>query len=271
MKPSVVLCVVVVAFFLASSAHSARQCGKQPQDQRIVGGEPAPEGDWPWQALLAINFGPGQTGLCGGTLVDQHWVVTAAHCTYGRQASDVTVRLGVHDVDGNVGTEQNRTVEEIFNHPSYSSNSLSSDISMLKLSEPADINRAVNLACLPESKGRVRSGKKCWVTGYGTLKYGGKTADVLMQVKVPVVSGKRCKKAFPGNIDQTMICAGLKRGGKDACQGDSGGPLMCKKKGRYFLEGVVSWGEGCAKKNKYGVYAKVRFFKKWIKVTMSAN
>ena len=87
-----------------------------------------------------------------------------------------------------------------------------------------------------------------------------------MQVSVPVVSQGSCKRAYGNLIHPSMICAGLKEGGKDACQGDSGGPMVCEDKGKYFLEGVVSWGHGCAAPGKYGVYARVRYpnIRKWL-------
>ena len=104
-------------------------------------------------------------------------------------------------------------------------------------------------------------------SGFGTLEYGGDLADVLMQVQVPIVSNRLCNKNYQKynlKIDQSMICAGKRQGGKDACQGDSGGPMVCKHRGKYYLEGAVSWGVGCAEKGNYGVYADIPYFKKWI-------
>ena len=89
-------------------------------------------------------------------------------------------------------------------------------------------------------------------------------SKVLMQVSVPIVSEAKCKKAYGSSIHTSMVCAGLDRGGKDSCQGDSGGPMVCEHNGKFFLEGVVSWGSGCASPGKYGVYARVRYLKNWI-------
>lgn len=88
----------------------------------------------------------------------------------------------------------------------------------------------VNLVCLPESKSRPADGQMCWTTGWGTTSSGGSSPDELHEVQVPVVSHKVCNAAYDGDIDGSMICAGLKKGGKDACQGDSGGPFVCGKK-----------------------------------------
>ena len=92
---------------------------------------------------------------------------------------------------------------------------------------------------------------------------------MLMQVSVPIVSEAKCKKAYGSSIHTSMVCAGLDRGGKDSCQGDSGGPMVCEHNGKFFLEGVVSWGSGCASPGKYGVYARVRYLKNWIDAKIS--
>ena len=104
--------------------------------------------------------------------------------------------------------------------------------------------------------------------GFGTLPSGGSLASKLMQVDVPVVSQSTCKQSY-SSIHDSMICAGLRRGGKDSCQGDSGCPLVCESNGKFFLEGVVSWGHGCAAPGKYDVYARVRYLRQWIDSTMS--
>lgn len=107
--------------------------------------------------------------------------------------------------------------------------------------------------------------------GFGRLSAGGDTPNVLMQVEVPVVSQTTCKRAYPSRVHDSMICAGLSEGGKDACQGDSGGPMVCQFQGRFYLEGVVSWGHGCAAPGKYGVYSRVRYLRKWIDSTIRKN
>ena len=112
----------------------------------------------------------------------------------------------------------------------------------------------------------------CFVSGFGTLASGVDLPTVLMQVSVPVVSQDSCKNAYGSRrIHDSMICTGLEEGGKDSCQGDSGGPMVCENDGKYFLEGVVSWGFGCASPGFYGVYSRVRFLKEWIDDTMNQN
>jgi len=180
--------------------------------------------------------------------------------------------MGAHYRSSNVGTEQDFEVERIINHHSYKRPyGMAHDISLLKLRAPAKLNQAVNLACLPSQSSDLTSidNKRCWVTGFGTLSSGGSLAKVLMQVDVPIVSQPTCKQAYGSSIHDSMVCAGLARGGKDSCQGDSGGPLVCEQGGKFFLEGVVSWGSGCASAGKYGVYARVRYLRNWVDSNMS--
>ena len=108
-----------------------------------------------------------------------------------------------------------------------------------------------------------------FLSGFGRLSSGGSSPSVLMQVSVPIVSESKCKRAYGSSIHASMVCAGLDEGGKDSCQGDSGGPMVCEFNGKFFLEGVVSWGSGCADRGYYGVYARVRYLRQWIDNTMS--
>ena len=185
-------------------------------------------------------------------------------------------RLGAHyrtDSYGHVGTEQDIDVAEIFTHENYHSPMrYGHDIALLRLSKPAKLGKGVGLVCMPDSNLPLPLddlNKKCWITGFGRLASGGASPTKLMQVDVPLVSKARCLKGYPGAIHDSMLCAGLDQGGVDACQGDSGGPLVCEYNGKWYLEGATSWGHGCARPNKYGVYAKVRYLSSWIKSKMS--
>ena len=134
-----------------------------------------------------------------------------------------------------------------------------------------DFTRNVALACLPQNVAAPGDNTKCWITGWGRLSSGGGTPDKLQQASVPIAGRDRCDKAYPGRIHDSMICAGLDQGGIDSCQGDSGGPMVCKNGGRYYLQGVTSWGYGCASPGKFGVYAKVKFLLSWINDEMRNN
>ena len=185
-------------------------------------------------------------------------------------------RLGAHSRLKNVGDEQDIQVEKIICHKSYHSPfRFSYDIALIKLKNPATLNKGVGLVCLADDSNQLpidNASKKCWITGWGKLSSGGSYPDYLMQASVPLVSKSRCDRAYgPGRVDDSMLCAGLVQGGVDTCQGDSGGPLVCEYNGRWFLEGVTSWGHGCAAPNKFGVYARVRYLKSWVQQKMKEN
>ena len=97
------------------------------------------------------------------------------------------------------------------------------------------------------------------------------TPNILQQAQVPIVNRTRCDKTYPGKIHDSMICAGLKQGGIDTCQGDSGGPMVCETGEKFYLHGATSWGYGCARPEKFGVYAKVKYLLLGIYQTLSNN
>lgn len=247
-------------------------CGVRPQtgQTRIVGGNQAQPGGWPWQAMLRTLSG---FPFCGGSLLTNRWVVTAAHCVTGETPSSIFVRLGAHSrTSASTGFEQDFAVSKIITHPSYFCPlNRSYDIALLKLSTPATLNRRVNLVCLPSGVPAPTDGTRCWITGWGRLASGGASPANLMQATVPIASRARCERAYPGKIHDSMICAGLDQGGVDTCQGDSGGPMVCETGGRYYLQGVTSWGYGCASPGKFGVYAKVTYVLNWLRSEMAKN
>ncbi|XP_078357475.1 transmembrane protease serine 9-like [Oculina patagonica] len=248
-------------------------CGLRNFHGRIVGGTEALKNSWPWQVMLRDSSSGRQ--FCGGSLVHPLWVITAAHCVEEESLSSFSVRLGAHyRTKASIGTEQDVKVAMIVPHPSYHEPiDYSNDIALLKLAEPARLGKGIGLACLANNEYDlpIDGISKCYITGWGTLSSGGSQPDVLMQASVPLVSKERCLEGYPGRIDDSMLCAGLDKGGVDACQGDSGGPLVCKRSHQWYLEGATSWGWGCAQAGKYGVYAKVRHFRSWIMNTMEMS
>lgn len=231
---------------------------------RIVGGVEATPGEYPFMASLQKSG----RHFCGGSLVAKSWILTAAHCVKSASASSLTVKLGLHKTSDTRGVEK-FGVKKIITHPDYSSWSSTHDYALLKLDgesrlEPIQLNeRELDIAA-EESDAQTST-----TAGWGTTSQGGGLATMLRKVDVPLVSKARCDAAYPESIDDTMICAGFEKGGKDSCQGDSGGPLMIHgDTTRPVLIGIVSWGEGCAKPKKYGVYAKVSAGLQWIEDNM---
>ncbi|XP_045102510.1 proclotting enzyme-like isoform X3 [Portunus trituberculatus] len=246
----------------------SRGCGvnsKKSLFNRIVGGKPADPKDWPWMAALLRRDRNIQ--YCGGTLITSQHVLTAAHCLKPFSASEIQVRLGEYTFDNPTdGAHVDFDVVEVRMHESYNSDSQENDISVLKLDRPTTFNDIILPACLPPP-GVFYEGRSGYVTGWGTIHFGGPVSSVLQEVVVPVWSRQDCSNAYPGKVFPGMMCAGLKTGGKDSCQGDSGGPYQIQdtKTRRWYVAGVVSWGIQCAQPENPGVYTEVAQYIDWIK------
>ena len=159
-------------------------------------------------------------------------------------------------------------MHENYQNPLQNSN----DIALLSLASPAELGVGVGLVCLPDTIHQLPFddlNKRCWITGWGHLSNWGFNPNALMQASLPIVSEQQCKNAYPGEIDDSMLCAGLDEGGIGPCNGDVGGPLVCEFNGTWYLEGVSSWGHGCAQPDFYGVYTKVRTLRSWLLTNMN--
>ncbi|KAJ8376976.1 hypothetical protein SKAU_G00075560 [Synaphobranchus kaupii] len=223
-------------------------------DDKIVGGYECERHSQPWQASLNVGY-----HFCGGSLVNENWAVSAAHCYQSR----IEVRLGEHHIRVNEGTEQYISSSKVIRNPNYSSWDLDSDIMLIKLRQPATLNSFVQPVALPSSC--APAGTMCRVSGWGNTMDPAVDGDSLQCLNIPILSDRDCEASYPGMITPTMFCAGYLEGGKDSCQGDSGGPVVCNG----VLQGVVSWGYGCAEKNHPGVYTKVCLFNDWLTTTMA--
>jgi secreted trypsin-like serine protease len=241
----------------------------------IVGGTVAPAGNWPWQVALLWSGEPRNfyAQFCGGTLVDEYFVVTAAHCVTAGNGSvyrnrSIQILTGTQSLNSG-GTR--RTIDQIVRHPRYNDNNANFDIAVIKLKTPATGIRTARLISKAQETTLAAAGDLSFVTGWGDLG-NGSFPNALHQVQVPIVGHEQCDDAYNGAITTIMICAGLTRGGRDSCQGDSGGPLIVRDAQNRWqvLAGVVSWGEGCALPNFFGVYARVAVLRPWIVQTMAA-
>lgn len=267
--------IIILLAFAVSAAYA--ECGLQaipPISALIVGGDEAIPGSWPWQVGLRTEYliGGGDYHFCGGTLINNRWVVTAGHCFYGtKNTKGYTATLGSHQVDTVDSNQQNVGLETIIVHEDYNNRLLDNDICLLKLAEDVKIDDYKNVACLPSAD--VTADTKCVVTGWGdTETIVEKTT--LQQVTVPVIATSVCNQAnwYDGEITENMICAGYAAGGQDSCQGDSGGPMVCRNgDGAYELQGIVSWGYGCAEPRNPGVYTRVHNYVDWINSNIADN
>ncbi|XP_066490065.1 transmembrane protease serine 6 [Tiliqua scincoides] len=243
-------------------------CGSQAPLDRIVGGAHSVEGEWPWQASLQVRG----HHICGGTLIAERWVITAAHCFQeDRLASPTvwTVYLGKYFLNGSSQNEVSFKVNRILQHPYYEEDSHDYDVALLQLDHPVIYSTVIQPICLPASSHLFEPGLLCWITGWGAVKEGGPTTSVLQKAEVQLVQQDICNEAYHYLVTPRMLCAGYPDGRKDACQGDSGGPLACQEpSGRWFLAGLVSWGMGCARPNYYGVYTRITSMMGWMKQTM---
>lgn len=234
---------------------------------QIVGGQPAEPGEWPWQVLVRAG-----SYMCGGSLIHQEWVVTAAHCATDNQGNvyaptNIRVILGEHRRNQTDGTEQTIQITQVIVHPNYDSGIYNNDIALLKLTTPALLGPAVSVikpVVSPADDASVGVGVAAVVTGWGATTEGGATSAELMEATVPITSNAQCDSAY-GIITDNMLCAGYMEGGVDSCQGDSGGPLAVSAADQSWkLAGVVSFGYGCARAKFYGVYTRVSNYVGWI-------
>nr|XP_025851483.1 enteropeptidase [Vulpes vulpes] len=231
---------------------------------KIIGGNDAKEGAWPWVVSLYYN---GHL-LCGASLISNDWLVSAAHCVYGRnlEPSKWKAILGLH-MRSNMTSPQvvTRLIDQIVINPHYNKRTKDSDIAVMHLDFKVNYTDYIQPICLPEENQVFPPGSLCSIAGWGRVIYQGPTANILQEANVPLLSNEKCQQQMPEyNITENMVCAGYEEGGIDSCQGDSGGPLMCQENNRWFLAGVTSFGYQCALPNRPGVYARVLRFTEWI-------
>ncbi|XP_057608599.1 coagulation factor X isoform X2 [Chionomys nivalis] len=236
---------------------------------RIVGGRACKDGECPWQALL-IN--DDNEGFCGGTILNEFYILTAAHCLH--QAKRFRVRVGDRNTEKEEGNEMVHEVDVIIKHNKFVRETYDFDIAVLKLKTPITFRMNVAPACLPQkdwAEATLMTQKSGIVSGFGRTHEKGRQSNILKMLEVPYVDRNTCKLSSSFTITQNMFCAGYDAKLEDACQGDSGGPHVTEYKGTHFVTGIVSWGEGCARKGKYGIYTKVTAFLRWIEKSMKAR
>ncbi|XP_058984783.1 trypsin zeta-like [Musca domestica] len=238
-------------------------------NSRIVGGNTTDIGAHGYQISLrkkSLFYPQDDFGhICGGAILSENHVVTAAHCIIATVPSQFKIVAGSNLHIGNDGVMV--PVKEILMHENYNPETYNNDIAILVLATPLPLN-GFTIRPIELIDDAPVAGIQTTITGWGALWEGGPSHHFLQEVKVPVVSHEDCNVDYEGMITDKMFCAGLRGvGGKDACQGDSGGPLTIRNK----LAGVVSWGAGCARPEYPGVYANVWTLKPWILEKMALN
>ncbi|XP_021334565.2 transmembrane protease serine 3 isoform X1 [Danio rerio] len=241
-------------------------CGSRPKfSARIVGGNLSAEGQFPWQVSLHFQ----NEHLCGGSIITSRWILTAAHCVYGiAYPMYWMVYAGLTELPLNA--VKAFAVEKIIYHSRYRPKGLDHDIALMKLAQPLTFNGMVEPICLPNFGEQFEDGKMCWISGWGATEDGGDASVSQHCASVPLISNKACSQpeVYQGYLTAGMICAGYLDGGTDSCQGDSGGPLACEDSSIWKLVGATSWGQGCAEKNKPGVYTRITQSLTWIHLQM---
>ncbi|XP_053370403.1 serine protease 27-like [Clarias gariepinus] len=265
--------VYIVCLLLLNATGSLSQlteCGQPALNTKIVGGTDAAPGSWPWQ----VSFQTQGHHFCGGSLISQDWILSAAHCFQSITASDITIYLGLARLEGSNPNAQGLTTSNIIINQAYNTISHDNDLALVQLDVSVTFTPYVMPVCLAASNSVFPAGTNVWVTGFGTIgnDVNLPSPQTLQEVEVPIVSNSDCETDYgSGSITDNMICAGLTQGGKDSCQGDSGGPMVVKVNESWIQAGIVSFGYGCAQPNFPGVYTRVSQYEDWIDNIISSN
>jgi secreted trypsin-like serine protease len=218
--------------------------------QPVVGGTQAAQGEFPWMVRLSMG--------CGGSLLTQQIVLTAAHCVSGSgNNTSITATAGVVDLQSASAIKVRST--KVLQAPGY--NGKGKDWALIKLARP------INLPTLNIATDTAYNSGTFTVAGWGATREGGGQQRYLRKATVPFVSDASCQQSY-GNelVPGEEICAGYTQGGVDTCQGDSGGPMFRRDNaGAWIQVGIVSWGQGCARPDYPGVYTEVSTFASAIK------
>ncbi|XP_035130765.2 acrosin [Callithrix jacchus] len=289
MLPTAILLALAVSAVAKDNATCEGPCGLRFRQNphggvRVVGGQAAQHGAWPWMVSLQIfMYNSYRYHTCGGSLLNSQWVLTAAHCFNGKtKVYDWRLVFGAKEITyGNNKPVkpplQERYVEKIIIHEKYSRVTEGNDIALLKITPPVSCGPFIGPGCLPHFKaGLPRGPQICWVAGWGYIEEKApRPSPVLMEARVDLIDLDLCNSTqwYNGRIQPTNVCAGYPEGKIDTCQGDSGGPLMCKdsEESAYVVVGITSWGVGCARAKRPGIYTATWPYLNWIASKIGSN
>jgi transmembrane serine protease 9 len=221
-------------------------------------------------ASLEVRGAPPRSGhFCGGSFVAPDWVITAAHCAYGTAADKIQVLGGTNSLSKGGLLH---FVDRVVVHEKYDRDTQDYDVALLHLGSRFT-GKTIPLLTTAEAGRLAAPGTLAIVAGWGLTDENGEVSNILRHVTVELVSRQICNgiASYSGSISELQVCAGFPQGGKDSCQGDSGGPLMVSDGSRYVQAGIVSFGEGCGRPNKYGVYTNVAAIQPWAMAIMRAS
>lgn len=247
----------------------ARDHGEYLIDPKVVGGQYAKPGDDPWQVALirAVLTGPGRRPFCGGVIIADRWALTAAHCVdNGTHKSELYLQVGSGDVSQ--GTLR-ASVERILIHPDYVPGTRPQhDIALLLVDRSllSAQSREIAMIAWADEDTLLARRHTARVTGWGAISPGGGAVRELRFAELVFYANEQCTDsvAYGNDVTEHMVCAGFASAPQDSCQGDSGGPLTVSIDGARYLVGIVSWGEGCARPGKFGVYTRVAHYADWL-------